>query len=1076
MSLSAPSDQMTILGLDLGAASLGWALLAVENGQPAKIIRAGVRIFDAGMEGDIDSGREESRNKKRRDARLQRRQTWRRARRAKKIFRLLREWGLLPAFDASSPEKRDAVLAELDKAILRSDWYRNATKAAGLAEPEHVMPYFLRAAALDKPLEPFFLGRALYHLAQRRGFLSNRRQTATPEDEEKDAGVVKEGIGALRDAMQAARARTLGEYFSRLKPTEQRIRTRYTHRAMFEEEFEKIWTAQSAHHPDLLTEARKKILRQAIFYQRPLRFPRQLVGLCELEPGKTRAAKHLLISQRFRMLQTLNNLRVTRPKSSEAELTTEERSVLLERLVNGGDLTFAEIRKLPQFQKCKFSLEAGQKEKIEGNRTNAAFLRVFGDRWKAMTAAEKDAAVEYVWSFQKPDKLGAAATKKWGLGLDAAQKLSEISLESDYMNVSRPAMEKLLSLLEAGKTYAEARKQIYPEQFEAKEPLANLLPTQSCMPELRNPAVARCLSEVRKVVNAIIREHGKPSQVRIELARDLRNPKWLRQEMTNRNREQEKQREKAARKVLEEVPGYAASRRDIQKVLLAEECRWECPYTGKPISMRALVGPEPQFDIEHILPFAKSLDNSFANLTLCDVEHNRNVKQKRSPGEAYGSNPDLYQPILDRVRRFTGPLKEEKLRRFLMTPEEIAEYLSDFEDRLLNDTRYATRLAAEYLGSLYGGRSDKDGKQRVFATNGQVTAKLRAVWELNAVLNDGPTADGGKRQKSRDDHRHHAVDALVTALADGGKIQMLSRAAERAPVERHRLYGSVEEPWPDFVDSVRDEIKRIVVSHRVSKKVRGALHEETFYSAPIAVPSRSDGKRKSIAEHEHRVRKPLSQLSSKEAHDIADPAVRNLVLKKLEEFGGAEPKKVFADDTHLPFFKTRDGRNIPIRRVRVKKAVPTLALGNGPAQRHVTPESNHHIEIFAELNQDGREIEWDASVVSLMEAYRRKRAQEPIVRTNHGPNKEFKFSLSPNEIIECEGQKSSGRQFLLVRGCTQLSAGSVQIFLTPIEDARMKKDQVDARVYLRPAPNTLRHWKARKVRVTPLGDVVEAYD
>ena len=176
---------------------------------------------------------------------------------------------MLPSSDASSPEKRDAVLAELDRTILRSEWYRNAAETAELPEPEHVMPYFLRAAALDQPLEPFFLGRALHHLAQRRGFLSNRRQTATPKDEEKKTGVVKEGIGALRDAMQAAAARTLGEYFSRLKPTQQRIRTRYTHRAMFQEEFEKIWTAQSVHHPDLLTVARKKILRRRSFIKDP---------------------------------------------------------------------------------------------------------------------------------------------------------------------------------------------------------------------------------------------------------------------------------------------------------------------------------------------------------------------------------------------------------------------------------------------------------------------------------------------------------------------------------------------------------------------------------------------------------------------------------------------------------------------------------------------------------------------------------------------------------------------------------------------------------------------------------------
>src|SRR5206468_10817010 len=69
-----------VLGIDLGSNSLGWAMIGLENGKPSGLIRAGVRVFEAGMEGDIESGQEESRNLKRRQMRSQRRQTWRRAR------------------------------------------------------------------------------------------------------------------------------------------------------------------------------------------------------------------------------------------------------------------------------------------------------------------------------------------------------------------------------------------------------------------------------------------------------------------------------------------------------------------------------------------------------------------------------------------------------------------------------------------------------------------------------------------------------------------------------------------------------------------------------------------------------------------------------------------------------------------------------------------------------------------------------------------------------------------------------------------------------------------------------------
>jgi len=117
------------------------------------------------------------------------------------------------------------------------------------------MPYILRASALDGPVEPYFIGRALYHLAQRRGFLSNRKQSAKQNDDE---GAVKEGIADLRKAMHETGARTLGEYLSRLDPSAERIRCRWTARDMYEYEFNAIWEAQAAHHPDLLTPAFKE--------------------------------------------------------------------------------------------------------------------------------------------------------------------------------------------------------------------------------------------------------------------------------------------------------------------------------------------------------------------------------------------------------------------------------------------------------------------------------------------------------------------------------------------------------------------------------------------------------------------------------------------------------------------------------------------------------------------------------------------------------------------------------------------------------------------------------------------------
>ena len=923
------------------------------------------------------------------------------------------------------------------------------------------MPYILRASALDEPLEPHLLGRALYHLAQRRGFLSNRKQAAKKNDDE---GAVKEGIAELRRAMEASGARILGEHFARLNPSVERIRCRWTARDMYEKEFDAIWEAQASQHPDLLTPERKKQIHDAIFFQRPLWFDPDTVGNCELEPGEKRAPAYLLISQKFRLLQTVNNLRVLPPDDVDMPLTPADRKMLIDELETKGDLTFKQISKLLKLEKgYKFNLESGGEKRIKGNRTNADFYAAFGERWLAMSPEERDRVVEYVNAFQKPEKLKAAARRKFNLTEEQAEKLADISLESDYMNLSRKAIEKFVPLLGEGFTYGEARKRLYPDSFAAREPVPLLPPVEMALAEIRNPAVTRSLTELRKVVNALVRLYGKPSYVHLELARDLKKSKKQRQTISENHRRNESARARAAEAIIRADVGIREPRADdIRKVLLAEECHWTCPYTGKSISMRSLLGPEPQFDIEHIIPFSRSMDNSFQNLTLCYVPENRNVKGNRTPWQAYHGDPDRYEAILDRVRKFAGDRQTValKLKRFMMNDKQLENFLEDFRNRQLNDTAYATALAAKYLGLLYGGVNDADGRRRVQATSGQATAYFRSLWKLNSVLNDGPTTDGGAVPKSRDDHRHHAVDAVVIGLTDAAMIKRLSDAAQRAPLEHRRRFASLEAPWPNFVDSVRAEIEKIIVSHRVSKKVSGALHEETIYSRPMG----EDG--------EVRVRKPLASLTKQEVEKIADAGVRKLVQQKLEELGGVEPRKAFSNPENLPRFPES---GVVIRNVRISKALPVFALGDGRRARHVTSESNHHVEIYAELDEHGNEGKWGGEVVSMAEAYQRLKAGKPVVQRDHGPLVKFKFSLSPGEVIECD-DRNGGQQLLVVRSFSEFTSGVVEIGLVPVNDARKKADMIKSKSFTRVVPNSLAEWHARKVAISPIGDVTEARD
>src|SRR5208282_3998463 len=255
---------------------------------------------------------------------------------------MLQRFGLLPAGDLSQPSARQDFFNRLDSEILKSAWFSEKEESGTYPAPRQVMAYILRAAALDERLEPHFLGRALYHLAQRRGFWSNRKQAAKKDDDE---GKVKEGIAKLRQDMLVKQARTLGEHFSRLSSFDERIRNRWTAREMYETEFNAIWAAQAAHHPSLLTPVHRKELHRGIFFQRPLWFDPKTIGQCELEPGQRRAPAHLLVAQRFRLLQKVNDLEIELPGNPSRYLTSEERGKLADTLELQGDLSFHKGRK-----------------------------------------------------------------------------------------------------------------------------------------------------------------------------------------------------------------------------------------------------------------------------------------------------------------------------------------------------------------------------------------------------------------------------------------------------------------------------------------------------------------------------------------------------------------------------------------------------------------------------------------------------------------------------------------------------------------------------------------------------------
>ncbi|RKY25027.1 MAG: type II CRISPR RNA-guided endonuclease Cas9, partial [Planctomycetota bacterium] len=1050
-----------------------WTLLAARQGKPdtplrpVGLVAAGTRVFDAGVEGDIEKGREKSRAVQRREARLARRGTDRRARRMHLVYSILERAGLLPSLDPPSnssegnsrgireqeSQLRHETLVTLDREL--AEKWREKLRSEGadkdkLRQINHTIPYILRARALDEKLEPYEVGRAIYHLAQRRGFLSNRK---SPLKKDEDLGKVKGDINKLQEKIEETGSRTLGEYFSKLDPEEERIRQRWTGRKMYEEEFGKIWAVQQKHHPNILTEDLKKQLigskrHPAIFYQRPLKSQKHLIGKCELEKDRRRAPMAILDFQRFRMIQMLNDTRVITPMGELREMTAEEREKLLAELDIKGDLTFAKAKKvLGLSREHHFNWEGGIEKRIIGNRTAAKLVEIFGiERWKGFSEEERNRIIEDVLSIQKEDTLFRRGINAWGLDEESAKKFSELQLKPDYARFSRRALKKLLPLMQQGIPYKTAEKQVYGDRL-AADAHASLPAVADVLPELRNPIVNRTLNELRKVVNAVIRKYGKPALIRIELARDLRNSAKQRKNIMKKIEDNRKAREKAAEGILKEMPHFGEPKRaDREKWLLADECNWECPYTGRQISVSALFGENPQFDVEHIIPFSRSLDDSFLNKTICEIAENRNVKRNYTPYEAYGRDEEKWNQILHRVKNFRGRAGNLKLERFQVKEAKF----EDFASQQLNDTRYASKLAKKYLGLLYG----KDAAKHVQAGRGGVTKFIRDELCLNAILGDGGD------EKKRTDHRHHAVDAIAIALTSPGVVKMLSDAA-RYNEEKglRRRFGNIKSPWPGFFEDVRKAVENIVASHRVSRRVNGPLHEETNYS-----PIKKDENGRDCVH----IRKPVESLDKKNLKDIVDPVVRERVREWMEQANEHRP---------YPVHKTKDGREIPIKKVRIRKYDKPMTIGRDHRSRNVLSGSNHHLDIFEVTDKKGRP-KWEGRLVSAFEAMQLKRQGKSVYSRERKEGGKFLFSLSQGEIIELD-EKDGNRGLYRVRILSQLNQRGIKyprVSYVRINDARLKADILKAKEWNTKLLEPLRKLNCRKVTITPLGEVRRAND
>jgi CRISPR-associated endonuclease Csn1 len=819
------------LALDLGSTSLGWALIRLSaDNEPCAIIKAGVRIFSDGRNPKDGSSLAVTR----REARAMRRRRDRLLKRKARMMATLVKHGFFPQDDA-------------------------ARKAL-----EQINPYELRFKGLHEALTPQQFARALFHINQRRGFKSNRKT----DKKDNDSGALKTAIHKLRETLSTENCRTVGEFLHKRQSGGQTVRARYRQarveredgktridksydlyidRAMIEAEFDALWAKQAELNPRQFHETARAELKDCLLHQRPLKPVKP--GRCTLLPDEERAPLALPSTQRFRIYQEVNNLRILREGLKEESLTLGQRDQLVDALEQNSKRSFTQIKKLLGLGgMVQFNIEDPKRQELKGNTTSAILSKSdhFGKTWFEFPEAQQDAIVRQLVTEENEATLVLWLTQNTDISEATAERIANTGLPEGYGSLSAKALERILpelrkevitydkAVLAAGFDHhsqinPSATGEILPALPYYGEPLQRHVGFGSGNPadtpekrfgKIANPTVHIGLNQVRLVVNALIQRYGHPSEVIVEVARDLKQSQEQRKEENERQAKNQKRNERLRADIANtlQISPERVKAADIQKMILWEELSHDiadrrCPYSGVHISAHMLLSD--QVEIEHILPFSQTLDDSLNNKTVSMRQANR-IKGNRTPWDArldFASQGWEYSAILDRAEQMP------KGKRYRFGEEGYQKWLREdkgFLARALNDTRYLSKIAREYVSLIC--------PQNTRVIPGQMTAMLRGKFGLNDVLSH----DGNK---NRNDHRHHAVDACVIGVTDQGLLQRFAQASASARERQlNRLVETMPLPWDTYYDHVKRAVNNIWVSHKPDHNHEGQMHNDTAYA------------------------------------------------------------------------------------------------------------------------------------------------------------------------------------------------------------------------------------------------------
>ncbi len=455
-----------ILGLDLGTNSIGWAIVETEDNKSFELIEKGVHIFQEGVK--IEKGIEGSKAEERTNYRSARRLKYRRRLRKINTLRELIKHDYCPKLTEQ----------ELNDWRFKKEYPENEDFREWLLTKEDSSknPYFFRNLAVTEKLDlsvkenRYNLGRAFYHLSQRRGFLSNRLEGTKESD-----GAIKKAISELTDIKGD---RTLGQYFYEKYNAGEKIRNQYTHREdHYLEEFNKIFDFQQ------IDPKFKDALENAIFYQRPVKSQKGLIGKCPFETNKPRCSSSHPLFEEYRMLCFVNNIKIKTPTDERLRFLSKQEKEKIKPLFfrkSKEHFDFDDIakqlapKKQYKFYKASqkhpedYLFNYSMKTTVSGCPVSARFESIFGENWKELKIEHKRAKddkisfidIYDVWhvvlTFDNDDKLAQYATSKLGLKDDKLKEFLNLRLKKDYSSLSLKAIKNVLPYLREGLIYSHA--------------------------------------------------------------------------------------------------------------------------------------------------------------------------------------------------------------------------------------------------------------------------------------------------------------------------------------------------------------------------------------------------------------------------------------------------------------------------------------------------------------------------------------------------------------------------------------------------------------------------------------------